>query len=274
MTGWASALGGPVPQPAARRPAARRCRDAPPPAGVGHLDAERIDRFARGHPLSLKLAASALQNRPDVSIEAITVQAIVEELTELYLDVLDPMTRRALDAAAVVRRPTMSLLAAMLPEAAPQDAFDRLLALPFVEVSDDGLVAARHRPRNGRGASALVGSRPLATVSSSGMAPAPRRGRRVHRTTSCGGTRLTCSTSSRTRSSGRRSSRRPSTSSRRSSPGHPTARRSPRSSRRGSRRLRSRSSTRGGAASPGRSASCATGRVRSPGSTSWPSSII
>jgi hypothetical protein len=109
-------------------------------AGVDGADAERIDRFARGHPLSLMLAASALQNRPDISIEAVTVQAIVEELTELYLDVLDPVTRQALDAAAVVRRPTMSLLAAMLPDAAPQDAFDRLLGLPFVELSDDGLV--------------------------------------------------------------------------------------------------------------------------------------
>lgn len=109
-------------------------------AGVEPANAERIDRFARGHPLSLRLAASALRNRPDVSIEAVTVQAIVEELTELYLDVLDPATRQALDAASVVRRPTTSLLAAMLPDAAPQDAVDRLLRLPFVEVSDDGLV--------------------------------------------------------------------------------------------------------------------------------------
>ena len=106
---------------------------------VGARDAERINRFARGHPLSLRLAASALHNRPEVNIEAVTVEAIVTELTELYLDVLDAMTRQALDAAAVVRRPTVSLLAAMLPDAAPQDAFDRLRRLPFVELSDDGL---------------------------------------------------------------------------------------------------------------------------------------
>jgi len=140
MTGWESTLGGlfrSLPLgglPADDAEALLR------QAGVGPADAERIDRFARGHPLSLKLAASALRNRPDVNIEAVTVQAIVEELTELYLDVLDPATRRALDAAAVVRRPTTSLLAAMLPDTAPQDAFDRLLALPFVELSDDGLV--------------------------------------------------------------------------------------------------------------------------------------
>jgi hypothetical protein len=109
-------------------------------SGVEASDADRINRIARGHPLSLRLAASALQNRPDINIDAITVQAIVEELTELYLDGLDPMARQALDAAAVVRRPTMSLIAAMLPDAAPQDAFDRLLGLPFVEMSDDGLV--------------------------------------------------------------------------------------------------------------------------------------
>jgi hypothetical protein len=140
MTGWAGAFGslfrslplGGLPRDDAETLLRR--------AGVDGTDAERIDRFARGHPLSLKLAASALQSRPEINIDAVTVQAIVEELTELYLDVLDPMTRRALDAAAVVRRPTTSLLAAMLPDAAPQDAFDRLLGLPFVELSDDGLV--------------------------------------------------------------------------------------------------------------------------------------
>jgi hypothetical protein len=140
MTGWASAFGGlfrSLPLGALPREDAETLLRL---AGVDHADAARIDRLARGHPLSLKLAAAALQNRPDISIEAVTVQAIVEELTELYLDVLDPMPRQALDAAAVVRRPTISLMAAMLPDAAPQDAFDRLLGLPFVEVSDDGLV--------------------------------------------------------------------------------------------------------------------------------------
>ncbi len=68
------------------------------------------------------------------------MNALVEALTELYLGRLDAATRQALDAASVVRRPTMTLLAAMLPEVAPQDAFERLRGLPFVEVSTDGLV--------------------------------------------------------------------------------------------------------------------------------------
>ncbi|MEX1169447.1 MAG: winged helix-turn-helix domain-containing protein [Chloroflexota bacterium] len=108
--------------------------------GVTGDDLERINRLARGHPLSLRLAASALVAGPAFDHDATTVTTIVEELTELYLAQLDPPTRRALDAASVVRRPTLSLMGAMLPDAAPQDAFDRLRSLPFVELSDDGLV--------------------------------------------------------------------------------------------------------------------------------------
>ena len=109
-------------------------------AGIDDSDADRIYRLARGHPLSLRLAAAALAERPEVSLEAVTVKAIVEGLTELYLGVLDARTRLTLDAASVVRRPTLSLLGAMLPETAPQDAFDRLRSLPFVALGDDGLV--------------------------------------------------------------------------------------------------------------------------------------
>ena len=138
MTGWSGAFGslfrslplGRLPREDAEALLHR--------AGVAREDAERINHLARGHPLSLQLAASALTARPEITLEAVTVQTIVDELTELYLDGLDPSTRRALDAASVVRRPTLSLLAAMLPEAAPQDAFDRLRRLPFVELSDDG----------------------------------------------------------------------------------------------------------------------------------------
>jgi hypothetical protein len=58
----------------------------------------------------------------------------------MYLaDVDDPVAREALDAAAVTRRMTLPLLRAMLPAAAPQDAFERLRTLPFVESGRDGL---------------------------------------------------------------------------------------------------------------------------------------
>lgn len=110
--------------------------------GVCGQDATRINRLARGHPLSLRLAAAALGSGADHRVDRGlgTVSVLVTELTELYLDRLDPLTRRILDAASVVRRPTTSLLRAMLPDLEPYDAFERLRALPFVELEPDGLV--------------------------------------------------------------------------------------------------------------------------------------
>lgn len=109
--------------------------------GVAESDAHRVNRFARGHPLSLRLAASALRERPDLDLEEGAIPRVVEELTRTYLaHVRDPLTRESLDAASVVRRTTQSVLQAMLPSAAPQDAFDRLRALPFVERRRDGLI--------------------------------------------------------------------------------------------------------------------------------------
>lgn len=140
MTGWPSAMGRFFRGLALENLTRAEAEALLERAGVDRGDAGRIYAIARGHPLSLRLAASALAERPGVRLEAVTVQAIVEELTDLYLRVLDARTRLALDAASVVRRSTLSLLAAMLPDSAPQDAFDRLRVLPFVELSDDGLV--------------------------------------------------------------------------------------------------------------------------------------
>jgi len=140
MTGWPSAMGAlfrELPLENLRRSDVATLLEL---VGVTPDDADRIYQIARGHPLSLRLAASALAGRPGSSLDAVAVRAVVEGLTELYLGVLDPGTRRALDAASVLRRSTLSLLAAMLPDTAPQDAFDRLSALPFVDLGDDGLV--------------------------------------------------------------------------------------------------------------------------------------
>ena len=109
--------------------------------GVRGDEARRINRFARGHPLALKLAAAAARERPGLRLDEAALPRVVDELTGLYLaEVSDPLTRQALEAASVVRRTTLSLLRAMLPAAAPQDAFERLRALPFVERGRDGLV--------------------------------------------------------------------------------------------------------------------------------------
>src|SRR4029434_8910649 len=95
-------------------------------------EALRISRFVRGHPLALRLAAATLSERPDRSLEGEAIPMVVASLARMYLaDVDDPITRVALNAAASVRRVTRSLLRAMLPDAAPADAFDSLQAMTF-----------------------------------------------------------------------------------------------------------------------------------------------
>lgn len=109
--------------------------------GVPDKAAVRIAHVTHGHPLALQLAASAYAERPDLAFEELSLQQALEELTRMFLaDVKDPVTRRALEACAAVRRVTVSLLRALLPELAPRDAYDRLQALPFVDVADDGLL--------------------------------------------------------------------------------------------------------------------------------------
>jgi Transcriptional regulatory protein, C terminal len=108
--------------------------------GHAPLEARRLNRIARGHPLALTLASAAARERPDLMLEEAASTRVVTELTRIYLeDVPDPATRQALEAASVVRRMTQPLLAAMLPEAEPQDAFDRLLTLPFTDFGSDGV---------------------------------------------------------------------------------------------------------------------------------------
>jgi len=108
--------------------------------GVDDAVARRVARVARGHPLSLQLAAGAMAERPGLPAEDAVLGPMIEEMARLYIDGLDPMTRRALDAVAVVRRTTLTLLEAMLPEDDPAELFGALRALPFVELGTEGLV--------------------------------------------------------------------------------------------------------------------------------------
>jgi hypothetical protein len=109
-------------------------------AGVPEEQVPRVNRLAHGHPLSLRLAASALAARRGLPLEQVAVPVVVDSLAALYLDGLDRDTRRVLDAAAVVRRPTLSVLAAMLPDLDAHDAWARLDALPFTQTGPDGLI--------------------------------------------------------------------------------------------------------------------------------------
>ena len=107
---------------------------------VDGMMALRINAVVHGHPLSLQLAARALHDRPGLAIEEIAAGTVGEELARVYLDGLDTPTRRALNAAALTRRTTLSLLAAMLPDEPATEAFDQLRELPFVELTAGGLL--------------------------------------------------------------------------------------------------------------------------------------
>jgi hypothetical protein len=108
-------------------------------AGVGIEDAKYLAGICHGHPLALTLAASMRCTEP-ITLTAGMPQRVVEEFSRLFLaDITDPQTRRALEAASVVRRVTLPILSAMLPDASPQDAQERVRALPFVQPDRDGL---------------------------------------------------------------------------------------------------------------------------------------
>jgi hypothetical protein len=109
-------------------------------AGVPHEDAKYLDGVCHGHPLALTLAASMRRTEVPSSLRAGVGQRVVEELSSLFLaDITDPQTRRALEAASVVRRVTLPILSALLPDASPQDAQERVRTLPFVQPQRDGL---------------------------------------------------------------------------------------------------------------------------------------
>jgi hypothetical protein len=109
--------------------------------GIAAADVPRLERLAKGHPLTLRLAARALTERADVPLDDVGARPIIEVLAPMFLEeVQDGRARRLLEAGCLVRRVTRSGLAAMVPEHFSDEAFDALRALPFVESAADGLV--------------------------------------------------------------------------------------------------------------------------------------
>lgn len=110
--------------------------------GVGGKQAWLIARSTHGHPLALKLAATAVREEGAGHwLREAPLEHALDELTRLFLaDVEDAVTRRILEGASVTRRVTVSLLGVLFPTLAPQDAFERLRRLPFVDLASDGLI--------------------------------------------------------------------------------------------------------------------------------------
>ena len=109
-------------------------------AGIPRARAARINGMVGGHPLALTLAASTMASQQDRVLENAAIQRAIGDLAQFYLaDIADPLTQRGLEAACVIRRATVPLLRAMVPEATSRHIFDRLRALPFVHSDADGL---------------------------------------------------------------------------------------------------------------------------------------
>jgi hypothetical protein len=127
---------------------------------IGPGEARRINRIAHGHPLALTLAGAGILEQPQRELEEAAIGRVIDTLARLYLeDVDDPLARRALEAASVVRRTTEPLLGAMLDGDDAAEALRRLLQLPFVEAGRDGLVV--HEAVRGAIGGFLRGANPV-----------------------------------------------------------------------------------------------------------------
>jgi hypothetical protein len=109
-------------------------------SGVAADAARRINRLAQGHPLALNMAASLAKSEPAHAVEQAGLHQVIDELSRCYVEAVpDPITRQALEASSVVRCVTEPMLHALIPGIAPRDAIERLSALPFAELSREGL---------------------------------------------------------------------------------------------------------------------------------------
>lgn len=109
--------------------------------GVDHKEAALIAHSTHGHPLTLMLAAAAIREGRFMWPQGAPLQHALEKLTEMFLaDVGDPVTRQLLEGVGVTRRITVSLLRALFPELTPRDVYERLRNLPFIDVTEDGLI--------------------------------------------------------------------------------------------------------------------------------------
>lgn len=104
-------------------------------ANVAEDHADMICRMARGHPLSLRLAAEA--DVAHMPIDEVGPR-VVAALATAFRAGLDDEGRLLLDAASVPRRVTRGVLDAMACEDA-DDAMERLGALSFVDETSEGL---------------------------------------------------------------------------------------------------------------------------------------
>src|SRR5262245_11495633 len=121
--------------------------------GVPEGSARELNRAARGHPLALSLGLALHFAGGQVRGSAATRHEVLEHMAALFLEDADSETTHVIQAACLVRTATSPLLAAMLPHIPPDQALNRLGALPFVRVGPHGLLV--HEAVRGPVAAAL-----------------------------------------------------------------------------------------------------------------------
>ena len=107
--------------------------------GVDGDHVSDIVRLAGGHPLSLVIGSLAVREGPVRRWSDVTIGRLLDEFTAAYFDDLSERDVHLLEAAAVVRRVTKPLLAALGPDTDPEEGFATLRAMPFVDLFSDGL---------------------------------------------------------------------------------------------------------------------------------------
>jgi hypothetical protein len=101
---------------------------------------ETITRFTHGHPLAISLVADVLEQNPELRFEPTTTPDLVRTLLERFVqETPSPAHRLALEASALVRQMTESLLAAMLEMTDVHEIFLWLRELSFMEAGKQGL---------------------------------------------------------------------------------------------------------------------------------------
>jgi DNA-binding CsgD family transcriptional regulator len=108
--------------------------------GIDAPRARRVNRFARGHPLALELAAAALQDRPDLEIDLAPPPRVVHQLTQAFVAELPADTVEVVEAASTVRRVTEPILGALLRRSSAREELERLRELPFADATAEGVV--------------------------------------------------------------------------------------------------------------------------------------
>jgi len=109
--------------------------------GVPAVQQERVLAFTHGHPLALSLVADLFAQRSDLDFRPEAAPDMVGRLLEqLLLEVPGPLHRLAIEACAVVRVMTESLLAEMLAIPDAHDLFQWLRTLSFIEAVPRGVV--------------------------------------------------------------------------------------------------------------------------------------